>query len=54
MNKTIKLRHHLFKKVKQKSFHYAYEQGYFDATIEYDLGTNKYKVAKDTKKENNK
>ncbi len=54
MDKLTKLRLKWVKKSNQRSYHSGYEQGYFDATIEFDLGINKYKIAKENNKENNK
>lgn len=47
MDKLTKLRLKWVKKSNQRSYHSGYEQGYFDGTIEFDLGTNKYKVTKE-------
>lgn len=41
MNKNTYLRYKINKKRIQSSFHYAYEQGYFDATIEFEMGKNR-------------
>lgn len=43
MNRRLRYLNKCRKQAEKDSFHFAYEQGYFDSTMDYDRGVNKLK-----------